>query len=327
MPCGNKLEQKDNTHVMRIVFMGTPDFAVPTLEALLNAPDMEVVAVITQPDRPAGRGNKLRQSPVKEVAFYHNIEIFQPEKLRGKVVMDQLRTYTPDFHVVAAYGQVLRQAALELPTYGSINVHASLLPRWRGASPIQAAILAGDRETGVTTMKMDVGLDTGPMLKKATVRIAADETGQSLHDKLAALGGPLLVSTLREIATGTLEPTPQNDDLATFAPLIQKTDGHIDWNQSAVDIDRRVRAFFPWPGTFTNWDGQMLKIIDGVVVPDAKQQAAGQVSTTHQNYPLVIGCGRGGGFAPSNLQLAGRKAMPAQDFVNGFNAIDGATLG
>jgi methionyl-tRNA formyltransferase len=310
---------------MRIVFMGTPDFAVPTLAALLGAPDMQVVAVITQPDRPAGRGNKLRQSPVKQLALQHELPVFQPEKLRGKDVMAQLRTYEPDFHVVAAYGQILRQAVLDLPTHGSINVHASLLPRWRGAAPIQSAIMAGDAESGITIMQMGAGLDTGPMLGKAAIPIEPDETGQSLHDKLAALGGPLLISTLQGLVDGSIQPKAQNDDNATYAPRIQKDDGRMDWNHSAAQIDRQVRAFFPWPGTFTHWNGQMLKIIRGEVVT-GRSLSAGKVAVD-KDYALLIGCGDGNSFAPTEIQLAGRKAMPAQDFVNGFNEIDGATFG
>lgn len=316
---------QEQIKTMRIVFMGTPDFAVPTLTALIEDSKMNVVAVVTQPDRPAGRGNKLRQSPVKQLALQHNLPVFQPEKLRGKAVMAELRGYAPDFHVVAAYGQILRQAVLDLPTYGSVNVHASLLPRWRGAAPIQAAILAGDTETGITIMQMDAGLDTGPMLSKASVPIEADDTGQSLHDKLAVLGGPLLISTLHGIVDRTVQAVAQDDDAATYAPRIQKDDGRLDWTRPAAHIDRWVRAFYPWPGTFTEWDGQILKIIQGAIVT-GKALPPGKVATNHGNHPLVIGCAKGSLFAPLEVQLAGRKAMPAQDFVNGFNDIDGAVL-
>lgn len=309
---------------MRVVFMGTPDFAVPTLESLIDAPDFDVVAVITQPDRPAGRGKQLRPSPVKTRAQAHHLPIFQPEKLRGKAVMEQLRSYEPDFHIVAAYGQILRQAVLDLPTYGSINVHASLLPRWRGAAPIQAAILHGDHETGITIMQMDTGLDTGPMLKKQALPIAPDETGQSLHDKLAALGGPLLLDTLRGIIKGEIEATPQAGADATYAPRIDKSDGCLDWQENAIAIERRIRAFFPWPGTFSYWEGQMLKIVAGQALPNL-QLAPGKVAFNQQGHALVIGCGEGA-FAPNSVQMAGRKAMSAKDFVNGFAEIEGAVL-
>lgn len=310
---------------MRVVFMGTPDFAVPALQTLIAADDVDVIAVITQPDRPAGRGKQLRPSPVKQVALDHDLPVFQPEKLRGKEVYAQLEAWQPDFHVVAAYGQILRQKALDMPTYGSINVHASLLPRWRGAAPIQASILHGDKETGVTIMQMDIGLDTGDMLKKGVVEITEQDTGQSLHDKLATIGGPLLLDTLRGIVAGNISPEKQNDDLATYAPRIEKEDGRLNWVHSCIDIDRRVRAFYPWPGTFTDWDGQMLKIIAGQPIQDV-EIAAGTVKVNHRGYDLLIGCGEGS-FAPTTLQIAGRKAMHVNDFLNGFAEIDGTTLG
>lgn len=310
---------------MRVVFMGTPDFAVPTLQSLIDAPDIDIIGVITQPDRPAGRGNQLRPSPIKQLALEHDFPVFQPEKLRGSAAMEQLQAWQPDFHVVAAYGQILRQAVLDLPTYGSINVHASLLPRWRGAAPIQAAILHGDHETGVTIMQMDSGLDTGAMLKKGFVSITTDDTGQSLHDKLAAIGGPLLIETLRGIIAGDVVPEPQDDALSTYAPRIEKEDGRLDWTQSAVEIDRRVRAFFPWPGTFSDWSGQLIKIVTGQPVPDI-HLPSGQVKVNHKGHPLLIGTGAGC-FAPHQLQLAGRKAMDVGDFINGFAEIDGAFLG
>ncbi|MCB9435973.1 MAG: methionyl-tRNA formyltransferase [Anaerolineales bacterium] len=311
----------------RVVFMGTPEFAVPVLQALIDAPDFQVVGVVTQPDRPAGRGNKLRPSPVKELAVARQIEVFQPEKLRGEAVMEYLSAWQPDVHVVAAYGQILRQAVLDLPRYGSINVHASLLPRWRGAAPIQAAILGGDAETGITIMQMDAGLDTGPMLSKAAVPILPTDTGQTLHDKLAAVGGPLLVDTVRGFIAGKIQPQPQDEALSTYAPRIQKEDGQLDWSQSAVEIDRRVRAFDPWPGTFTAWDGQLLKILAGqIVAGGGKRVLPGQVSLKSGMAPLVIGTSEGL-YAPTMLQMAGRKAMTAADVVNGFAQMDGVILG
>ncbi len=311
----------------RVVFMGTPDFAVPSLQALIDAEDFQVVGVVTQPDRPAGRGNKLRPSPVKQVALAAGIAVFQPEKLRGDAVLEQLRGWSPDVQVVAAYGQILRDAVLYLPPHSSLNVHASLLPRWRGAAPIQAAILADDSQTGITIMQMDAGLDTGPMLSQETVEIATDETGQSLHDKLAALGGPLLVRTLRAYLRGDIHPQPQDETLMTYAPRIKKEDGCLDWSQSASEIDRRVRAFYPWPGTFTYWDSRLLKILQGRVLEgNPAGLAVGEVTRQAGDTPLVIGTGEGR-YAPSRLQVAGRSAMGAADFLNGFAEIDGATLG
>lgn len=308
----------------RVVFMGTPDFAVPSLRALLHAEDFEVVGVVTQPDRPAGRGNRLRQSPVKVVAMEHQVELFQPEKLRGEAVIAHLQNWQPDLHVVAAYGQILRPVVLDLPPYGSINVHASLLPRWRGAAPIQYAILAGDDTTGITIMQMDPGLDSGPILSQESIPIASDETGESLHDKLAAIAGPLLVDTLRGFISGAIKPQTQDESLVTKAPSIKKEQGAIDWTKPADYIERQVRAYHPWPGTFTYWDGDLLKIFGGRVV--AGKLKPGQVFCSHAEAPLVIGTGEGG-FAPAQLQLAGRKAMDVSDFVNGFAQIDGVVLG
>ena len=304
----------------RVVFMGSPDFAVPTLQALLDAEDVAVVGVVTQPDRPAGRGGKVKQTPVKELALAQGIEVYQPEKLRGEEALAKLRSWNADVHIVAAYGQILKQSILDVPPDGSINVHASLLPRWRGAAPIQAAIRAGDAVSGITIMQMDAGLDTGPMLKQAEVALDARETGQSLHDKLAAMGGPLLLEVLRENPA----PQPQDEALVTYAGQIAKEDGRIDWTQSALEIDRQVRAYFPWPGTFTHFDGKLLKIIAGEALasgslPPGKVEARGDL-------PLVIGTGDGL-FAPEVLQLEGKKRLPAADFVNGNQEIIGAVLG
>lgn len=312
---------------IRVIFMGTPDFAVPTLEALLDAPDMEVAGVVTQPDRPAGRGKLLRQSPIKQLALKAGRPVFQPAKLRGEEALAQLADWQPDFHVVTAYGQILRQNVLDLPTHGSINVHASLLPRWRGAAPIQAAILAGDTETGVTIMQMDAGLDTGPILKKSDpVRIHPEETGQSLHDKLAKLGGPLLVETLRGVLSGEIRPQVQDETQATYASRIDKSEGQIVWSESAEAIDRRVRAFTPWPGTFTYLDGNLLKIHAGTPLTGNPQDLkAGEMSTEDPAASLVIGTSDGR-YAPSYLQLAGRKAMDVDEFLNGMPDIHGKQL-
>lgn len=312
---------------LRVVFMGTPEFAIPSLQSLLGASDFEVVGVVTQPDRPAGRGNQLCQSPVKRLAQAYDIDVFQPEKLRGDDVMARLAAWRADFHVVAAYGQILRAQILELPTYGSINVHASLLPRWRGAAPIQAAIRAGDRQTGLTIMQMDPGLDTGPILAQEAIEIMPRETGESLHDKLAALADPLLVDTLRGVASGDIQPQPQDDAQATLAPRLKKEEGEIDWTASAEEIDRTVRAFYPWPGTYTYWQGELLKIIEGSPVLSANSPLSpGRVSLSRAEAPMLIGTGAGW-YAPLRLQLAGRKAMPVGDFVNGFQEIDAAGLG
>src|SRR4051812_47649044 len=212
----------------RLIFMGTPDFAVPTLQALIDSPHYDVVGVVTQPDRPAGRGKTVQQSPIKQVATAAGIPIIQPEKLKAPGVIDQLQSWQPDLIVVAAFGQILRQNVLDLPRFGCINVHASLLPRWRGAAPIQAAIRAGDSQTGITIMKMDAGLDTGPMLRQRAIPIEPTDTGQTLHDKLAAVGGPLLIETLGPYLRGEIQPQVQDESGQTYAPMLKKEDGAID---------------------------------------------------------------------------------------------------
>ena len=303
----------------RIVFMGTPDFAVPALHALIEHHD--IIGVVTQPDRPAGRSRQIQMSPVKQVAREAGIPVFQPEKLRRAEAIAELKQWTPDVYVVAAFGQILPQAVLDIPPYGSINVHASLLPRWRGAAPIQAAIRAGDKETGITIMKMDAGLDTGPILSQRAIDIAPDETGQSLHDKLAQLGTELLIPTLKSYLKGEIQPQPQGDEGVTFAPQIQKDEGDVDWRQDAETIERLVRAFTPWPGTYTSWNGQQLKILGGHA--GEGQAEPGRVTETHQG--IAIGTSSGL-FYPAQLQLAGRKAVSTPEFVRGQRGLVGARL-
>ncbi len=303
----------------KIVFMGTPDFAVPTLQALIE--HHQVIGVVTQPDRPAGRGGKMRMSPIKELALQHNIPVFQPQKLRQPEAIEALRKWQPDVHIVAAYGQILPQTVLDIPQHGSVNVHASLLPRWRGAAPIHAAIRAGDTEAGVTIMKMDAGLDTGPMLRKRAIAITPDETGQSLHDKLAQIGADLLIETLPGYLSGEIEPEPQHDAEATYAPQIDKDEGEIDWSQDAVKIERLVRAFTPWPGTYTFFNGTQLKIHGGTVIPGSAE--AGEV--VRRGGTVAIGTGDGL-YAPEEVQLAGKKRVDVNAFVNGYEEFIGTTL-
>jgi methionyl-tRNA formyltransferase len=305
--------------MLRIVFMGTPDFAVPTLRRLIET--HHVIGVVTQPDRPAGRGGKIQMSPVKLTALNAGIPVFQPEKLRRVEAIDELRQWQAELYVVAAFGQILPQAVLDIPRYGSINVHASLLPRWRGAAPIQAAIRAGDSETGITIMKMDAGLDTGPILSQRAIPIAADETGQSLHDKLAQLGGDLLIETLPGYVSGAIHPIPQDEALATFAPRIDKDDGRIDWTQSAAQIERTVRAFTPWPGTFTNWNGQLLKILAGRDMEGSAPVGA----VIERNGMIAVGTGDGL-FRLERVQLEGRKPTDIDDFVRGYPDFVGSQL-
>ncbi len=304
----------------RIVFMGTPDFALPSLTSLVAS--HEVVAVVTQPDRPSGRHRRLRPSPVKQAALAANIPLLQPERIRNDVSISALRGMDADLFVVVAFGQILPQILLDVPRMASINVHASLLPRWRGAAPIQAAIRAGDHETGVTIMKMDAGLDTGPMIEQRPIPISSDETGQSLHDKLAQLGADLLSETLPGFLGGKIVPTLQDDCVATYAPTIKKEDGRLDWARAAVELERTVRAFTPWPGTYTHWKGAQLKIHAGY--GDVGKASPGLV-VDHVN-GIAIGTGAGL-FFPTELQLAGKKRLSLKEFVNGHEDFLGASLG
>lgn len=308
----------------RVIFMGTPDFAVPALQALIAAPGFEVVGVVTQPDRRAGRGNTILASPVKQTALAANIEVLQPEKLRAPGVIESLAALKPDLIVVAAFGQILRQNVLDLPRFGCINVHASLLPRWRGAAPIQAALRAGDPETGITIMRMDAGLDTGPMLGSRAIPVSPTDTGQTLHDKLAALGGPLLIEILRPYLRGEITPQAQDESKQTYAPMLKKDDGIIDWKQSAEAIDRQVRAYDPWPGTSTLWDGQSLKILSGEAMPSAVTVQPGQVVRSGDK--IAVGTGNGL-FVPLRVQLAGRPGTDPGAFVNGHPDFIGSVLG
>lgn len=257
----------------RVVFMGSPDFSLASLRLL--AQHYQVVGVVTQPDRASGRGRELKAPPVKLLAQELNIPIIQPEKLRNPEAMQQLQAWNPDLIVVAAFGQILKKDVLELPPYGCINIHASLLPRWRGAAPINAAILAGDEETGVTIMKMDVGLDTGPMLAMKTIRIKPDDTAGSLFEALATLGADLLIETLPAYMEGKLTLQPQPEDGATYAPMLKKEDGRLDFSQPAVELERRIRAMNPWPGAWFEWDGNLLKVSRGIV-GEAKGKAKGK---------------------------------------------------
>ncbi len=246
-------------HHLRTVFMGTPEFSVPTLEGLL-ASEVQLVGVFSQPDRPKGRGNQLAAPPVKEFALRHGIPVFQPVKLREPAAVEQLRQLAPDLIVVVAFGQILPKSVLEIPRYGCINVHASLLPRYRGASPIHKAIMEGETVTGVTTMLMDVGLDTGPMLVKKSTAIGPEETAGELHERLALLGREAMEETLGRLCAGTLRPEAQDDALSTYAPMLQKEDGRIDWSRPAAAIHNQVRGLDPWPGAFTYLGGELLKV-------------------------------------------------------------------
>ncbi len=291
--------------------MGSPDFAVPTLDAL--AARYPLIGVVTQPDRPAGRGGTLKPLAVKEAALRLGIPVIQPEKLREPVAMAQLQAWSPDLIVVAAFGQILRPAVLDLPRYGCINVHGSLLPRWRGAAPIQAAILAGDEETGITIIKMNPGVDTGPILSQQYIPIADNDTGGSLFARMAPLGAGLLLETLPRYLSGELVPQPQPEEGATYAPMLKKEDGLLDFTQQAADLERRVRAMNPWPGTWFDWNGAPLKVLRARV-SGGKSPGAGPRLTV-EGRP-AIGTGKGI-LILEEVQPAGKKSMPGKAFLAG----------
>jgi len=295
----------------RIVFMGSPDFAVPALEAL--AMHYLLAGVVTQPDRPSGRGGTIKPPPVKSAALHLDIPVIQPEKLRNPEALEQLRAWAPDLIIVAAFGQILRPDVLDLPKWGCINIHGSLLPRGRGAAPIQAAILAGDKETGITIMKMDTGVDTGPLLSQRSVPISPEDTAGTLFEKLAPVGAELLLETLPRYLSGELQPQPQPAEGVTYAPMLKKEDGLLDFTQSAAELERRVRAFNPWPGTWFDWNGAPLKVLYARMSTE-ESPGAGQI-LTFQGYPAV---GTGGGILIlEEIQPAGKKSMSGKAFLTG----------
>ncbi len=294
----------------KIVFMGSPDFSLSTLRGLAN--QYEVIGVVTQPDRASGRGRELKSPPVKLLAQELGIPIMQPEKLRAPEAMEQLRTWAPELIVVAAFGQILKKDVLDLPRYGCINVHASLLPRWRGAAPINAAILAGDEETGVTIMKMDAGLDTGPMLSKRSIRLTRDDTAGSVFQALSQLGADLLLETLPDYLSGKLQPVPQPEEGATYASMMKKEEGRLDFTNDVYELERRVRAFNPWPGAFMEFDGILLKVHRTHV--ELGDVEVGQRLIV-QNQPAVGA--RGGLLILDEVQPAGKKSMNGKAFLAG----------
>lgn len=310
----------------RLIFMGTPDFAVPTLTKLYQA--YQVVAVVTQPDRPSGRGRKLAASPVKQVAEAANLPLLQPRTLRNPEVVAKLRSLKPDLIVVAAFGQILRSDVLHMPPHGCINVHASLLPRWRGAAPVAAAIRAGDTKTGITLMLMDEGLDTGPIIRSRSMAVTPKHNRETLTQALATLGADLLIETLPDWLAGKITPQPQDNHLATLAPSIKKEEGLIDWTQSPVEIERHVRAFHPWPGTFTHWQGKQLKILTVSIKTEAIPAEAHDLPpgmVLRLEGKIAVTTGRGV-IVLEQIQPAGRRAMPVADFARGHTDFVGTIL-
>lgn len=297
---------------LRTVFMGTPEFALHTLHTLLES-EVRLVGVYTQPDRPKGRGNLLTPPPVKVLAQERGIPVRQPLKLREPAVVEELRKLAPDLIVVVAFGQILPKSVLEVPRYGCINVHASLLPRYRGAAPINKAIMDGEEVTGVTTMLMDVGLDTGPMLVKKSLPIGPEDTAGDVHDRLSRLGAEAMAETLGRLCAGTLRPEAQDDALSSYAPMLKKEDGLIDWSRPAREIHNQVRGLDPWPGAYTHLGGEMLKIARTSV--EAGGGEPGTVLSAGTD-GVRVACGEGV-LKVGELQLPGKRRLPASDFLRG----------
>jgi methionyl-tRNA formyltransferase len=301
---------------MRILFCGTPQFAVPALKHLLAQTDFEIISVITQPDRPRGRGNEVSFSPVKETALAANIPVHQPEKIRTPEAQDLLQKLSPDCIVIIAYGQIIPARLLTIPRLGWINLHASLLPKYRGAAPINWAIVNGETTSGLTTMRIDAGMDTGDTLLQEKIKIAPDETAPRLTQKMSEAGAPLMAETLRGIARGTLIPQPQNHEAATYAPLLKKEDGRIDWNRPAQEIYNRMRAFDPWPGAFTSFRAQACHLW---AEPFSSRTLNGSPPGTILQEPgeILIACGHTTLLRLLSVKVQGRKQVSAVEFANG----------
>ncbi len=309
---------------MKVVYMGTPDFAVGALESIIKA-GHEVVLVVTQPDKPKGRGKEMQMTPVKKCALEHNIPVFQPVKIKEADAVAYLRTFEADIFVVAAFGQILSSEILHMPKYGCVNIHASLLPMYRGAAPIQAVIINKEKETGVTIMQMDEGLDTGDMLMKEVIPIEADETGETLHDKLSELGADMIVKALVAIEEGTLTPEPQGDGKTCYASMLKKELGCIDWKKSADDIEHLVRGLYPWPGTYTFLNGKMMKICAVALSDISVNGEPGEICEVTKE-SLIVNTGEGT-LEIKELQPEGKKRMTVHDFLLGNKLEKGMCFG
>lgn len=312
--------------MIRIVYMGTPDFAVEPLEAIIKA-GYEVAAVVTQPDKQKGRGKEVKMTPVKECALRHGIPVFQPVKIKEPEAVAELEKYQADLFVVAAFGQLLSEEILNMPEYGCINIHASLLPAYRGAAPIQWAVLNGEKESGVTIMQMDKGLDTGDMLLKRSVELSPKETGDSLHDKLMHLGAELIVEALPKLEKGELVPEKQKDELSSYAQKLTKAMGQIDWSKDAVSLERWIRGLNSWPSAYTFFGGKTLKIWEAQVAEENGAQKAepGQVVSVSRE-GFTVACGQGE-LQILSLQLEGKKRVLTREFLLGYQVEPGMILG
>ena len=308
---------------MRVIFMGTPDFAVPSLEALLTK--HEVVLVVTQPDKPKGRGKKMVPTPVKACALEHGIPVLQPEKVKEQEFVEQLRSYEPDLIAVTAFGQILSEPILEMPKYGCINVHGSLLPKYRGAAPMQWSIIDGEKVTGITTMYMAKGLDSGDMLLKAEVEITDKDTFATIHDKMAVTGANLLLDTLDQLEAGTLERIPQDHDAATYAPMITKETGHIDWSKNRQDIINLIRGLNPVPAAYTIYEEEVLKIFGAVISDVQADDAANGEIVAVVKKGFVVKCGDGC-LLITEVQARGGKRMMTDAYLRGHAMKEGILL-
>jgi methionyl-tRNA formyltransferase len=309
---------------LRLIYLGTPQFAVPTLEAILRA-GHEVIEAITQPDRPKGRGNKLAMSPVKTCALAHGLAVFQPERVRRPEVLEHLRGLAPEIMVIVGYGQIIPQTVIDIAPRGIVNVHGSLLPHLRGAAPVQWSIVRGDVETGVTTMQIDAGLDTGDMLLKAATAIGENEDAVALAERLSHMGASLLVETLAGLELGTVVPQEQDNALATYAPILKKQDGLIDWKQPARAIHNLIRGMQPWPGAHTAFRGQQLQIWISHLVDHGADSLPGRLVFNRDG--LLVGCGDGSLLKLIEVQQEGRKRMSAEDFARGQRVGENERLG
>ncbi len=313
---------------MKIVYMGTPDFAVAPLEALIQA-GHQISAVVTQPDKQKGRGKEVQMTPVKECALKYGIHVFQPVKIKEKEAVEKLREYPADLFVIAAFGQILSEEILNMPRFGCINIHASLLPAYRGAAPIQWVILNGEKKTGVTIMQMEKGLDTGDMLLKAEVDIDSGETGESLHDKLMEIGAKLIVEAIPKLERGELVPEKQDDSLSSYAPRLTKAMGLIDWKKDAIEIERLIRGLNSWPSAYTCYHGKTLKIWEAEVIlaePERDSSALpGTVCSAGKDF-FDVACGKDL-LRIRSLQLEGKKRVSVKDFLLGYQLEEGTQLG
>lgn len=309
---------------MTLIFLGTPAFAVPTLDAVVTA-GHRVLAVYTQPDRPKGRGGQLAISAVKEAALRLGLPVHQPERIRRPEFVEQLRAFGPDAMVIVGYGQIIPQSIIDIPPQGIINVHASLLPKYRGAAPIQWAIANGETRTGVTTMRIDAGLDTGDMLLKSETDIGEEENGLELSPRLASAGADLLVETLAGLDAGTIVAQKQDNSEATLAPILKKEDGLIDWNWPAAKIFNRTRGFLPWPGAYSHFRGQMFHVWKSRVSAERVSLEPGRLVVSKKR--LLVCCGDGTAIEPLEVQVEGRKRMPAEAFLNGQRLNENEILG